>query len=249
VRTVAVYSLKGGVGKTSTAVNLAYLAARAGIPTILWDLDPQAAATWYLQSRTPEKLRLKRLIRGKTPIGELITATDYERLDLIPSDLSYRKLDLLLDQYGSDDRRLAELIEPLSEDYGLTILDCPPSITRVSDNVFHAADLILSPVLPAPQTVEVFQTMVRYLARQKIKGVKLYPFLSMVDRRKALHRRQLDGLRDSIRTLLETWIPYASAMEQMTLRRAPLPHFDGRSPAALATEDLWRELRVRLAID
>ena len=249
MRTVAIYSLKGGVGKTTTAVNLAFLAARAGIPTILWDLDPQAAATWYLKPGAADKLRLKRLIRGKSAIGELIQATDHERLDLIPADLSYRRLDLLLDEYSQDDGRLAELVAPLGEDYGLTILDCPPSITRVSDNVFRAADLILSPVLPAPQTVEVFHTMVAYLARQKIKGLKLHPFLNLVDRRKILHRRQLDELPLDIRTLLKSWVPYAAAMEQMTLRRAPLHSFDLRSPAALATEALWGELRERLAID
>ncbi|MBV8947157.1 MAG: AAA family ATPase, partial [Solirubrobacterales bacterium] len=90
---LASYNIKGGVGKTSAAVNLAFLAARGGATTLLWDLDPQGASTYLLRVKPKVKGGGRRLVRGKTDAGARIKGTDYERLDLLPADFSYRHMD------------------------------------------------------------------------------------------------------------------------------------------------------------
>lgn len=242
MKTLALYNLKGGVGKTSAAVNLSYLAADYGYRTLLWDLDPQGASTYHF--RAPPKLRggARKLIKGRHPIGEYVHPTEFDRLDLIPADFSNRKLDQLLEpqRFGSD--RLAELLDPFSETHSLAVLDCPPSISHLAENIFHAADVIALPLIPSPLTLRAYEQVVVFLAKAKIKGIKLYPFLSMVDRRRRLHKEQLEQLPKAIKTLLRSYIPYASIIEQMSVRRAPLPSFDHTSEAARSYESLWREL-------
>ena len=85
MQTLALYNLKGGVGKSAAAVNLAYLAAADGIPTLLWDLDPQGAASWYFHAK-PEDIKTKKVLEGETPIGRLVKKTPYENLAMIPAD-------------------------------------------------------------------------------------------------------------------------------------------------------------------
>src|SRR6516165_6417660 len=109
---LAVYSVKGGVGKTSAAVNLAYLAAIGGANTLLWDLDPQGASTYLCRIRPKVKGGAARLIRGKRHIGGLIKGTDFERLDLLPADFSYPHMDLALDGAKRPTRRLARVLAP-----------------------------------------------------------------------------------------------------------------------------------------
>ena len=94
MRTVAVYNLKGGVGKTATAVNLGFLAAQDGRRTLLWDLDPQGAASFYLRVKPKVKGGGRNLVKGRTAVDEVIRTTAYPGLDLLPADFSYRGLDL-----------------------------------------------------------------------------------------------------------------------------------------------------------
>ena len=97
MKILATYNIKGGVGKTASAVNLAWMAARDGIPTLVWDLDPQAAATYYFRIKPKIKGGGRGLVSGKHALEDLIKGTDFEGLDLLPADFSYRHLDLLLD--------------------------------------------------------------------------------------------------------------------------------------------------------
>src|ERR1043165_8701927 len=136
-RVLATYNIKGGVGKTSAAVNLAYLAARGGAATLLWDLDPQGGSTYLLRVKPKVRGGARKLVRGKSDVGALIRGTDYERLDLLPADFSYRHMDLALDATKKPTRRLARVLEPLREEYEYIVLDCPPSISLVSESVFE----------------------------------------------------------------------------------------------------------------
>jgi cellulose biosynthesis protein BcsQ len=240
VKIIAIYNLKGGVGKTAAAVNLAYLAAAYGHPTLLWDLDPQAAATWCLGADPHEASGMKKLVRGKRPIGEHIRHTAFEHLDLIPAQLGNRHLDALMEAAGPG--RLGELLAPCAEDYALAILDCPPSIGALTEQIFAAADLLVMPVIPSPLSVRAYEQVVGFLAKQRIGGLKLYPFLSMLDRRRRVHQDAAEQLPRQIKTLLRTAVPYAAAVEQMSERRAPLPSYDSASLASRAYEDLWQEL-------
>ena len=157
VKVLATYNIKGGVGKTATSVNLAYLAAHEGAPTLVWDLDPQGAASFYFRIKPKIKGGGKRLVSGKRDLEDCIRGTDYEGLDLLPADFSYRNMDLFLEHTKKPERRLHQLLEPLAGEYDYVFLDCPPSISLVSENVFYAADAVLVPTIPTPLSLRTFQ--------------------------------------------------------------------------------------------
>ena len=243
MKTLALYNLKGGVGKTVSAVNLASLAAAQGLRTLLWDLDPQGSAAWYLGFDSEDIGGMKRLARGKTPIGELIRPTRWPRLHLLAGGLSSRRLE----QEADEDRDLlARLTAPLAEDYALLILDCPAGIQPISDEALRLADVVAAPMIPTSLSVHTFTVLVQHLARQHMRKVKLYPFLNMVDKRRRLHRDLLGTLPQEIPTLLRTDIPYASIIEQMGPRRALLQDYAPHSPSARQYVELWAEIRGRL---
>jgi cellulose biosynthesis protein BcsQ len=110
---LATYNIKGGVGKTSAAVNLAYLAARGGAQTLLWDLDPQGASTYLFRIKSKVRGGGRKLVRLRSEVSMLIKGTDHEGLDLLPADFSYRHMDLALDAFKRPTRRLARVLAPL----------------------------------------------------------------------------------------------------------------------------------------
>src|SRR5262245_34162372 len=135
MKTVAIYSMKGGVGKTTTAVNLAYLAAVSGQRTLLWDLDPQAASTFAFRIE-PRVARFGRRSLEGDGLSASIKETDYSNLDLLPADFAYRKLDRFLDDIGKPDRVVASLLATFERDYDVLFLDCPAGFSRLSEGIF-----------------------------------------------------------------------------------------------------------------
>ena len=242
---VAFYNLKGGVGKTTAAVNVAYLAAAAGQRVLLWDLDPQGASSFILRVRAHVgSLRRKTLQHGAT-LSEAIKETDYSNLDLLPADFSYRRFDRILDHFDNPRRVMGTLLDTLGADYDVVFLDCPAGFSLLTEAVLETADLSLVPTIPTPLSV---QTLVRILkwADRRESSSRLAPFFSMVDRRKTLHRRACEWSERHAGTFLDVQIPCASAVEQITVRRMPLPEFAVGDPASVAFANLWSELRARL---
>jgi cellulose biosynthesis protein BcsQ len=236
---LATYNIKGGVGKTSAAVNLATLAAHDGSPTLLWDLDPQGASTYLFRVKPKIKGGGAKLVRGKTAADGQIKGTDTEGLDLLPADFSYRHMDLALD--GAKTNRLNRVIKPLDE-YEYVFLDCPPSISLVSENVFEAADALLVPIIPATLSSRTLEQLHDVLSG----GPKVLGFFSMADRRKKLHRDLMDELAGAY-DILETVIPNSADVERMGAQRAALVDFAPKSRAGRAYADLWEEVRHRVA--
>jgi chromosome partitioning protein len=241
-RVLATYNIKGGVGKTSAAVNLAYLAAREGSRVLLWDLDPQGASTFLFRIKPKVKGGGRKLVRGKSDPDALIKGTDHERLDLLPADFTYRHMDLALDGTKRPTRRLARVLEPLAGDYDYVFLDCPPSISLVSESVFEAADALLVPLIPATLSSRTYEQLEELVAG----GPQVLAFFSMVDGRKTLHREVMERLTAEHDTVLEAYIPAAADVERMGLRRTVIAEFAPRSRAARAYEALWDEVRARL---
>ncbi len=244
MRVLATYNIKGGVGKTAAAVNLAYLAAASGSRTLVCDLDPQGAATYCFRIKMKVRGGGRKLVRGKRPLARYVRETDYEGLDLLPADFSYRHLDLLL---GSPKyvRRLTRKIRVLGGDYDYVFLDCAPSISFVSEAVFAVADALIVPTIPTTLSRRTLQQLARHLRQQRV-AVQVLPFYSMVDRRRTLHCRICDAPDEMPCPMLATEIPYSSAVEQMSARRAPLCGFSRTNPAARAYAGLWDELLRRL---
>ncbi|MDR9433463.1 MAG: ParA family protein [Spiribacter sp.] len=243
---IALHNLKGGVGKTAAAVNLADQAARSGQPTLVWDLDPQAAATWCLGGRPGLNETPKKLFSRKAPIGRECQRTAWANLDLIAADESLRHLDQIINKGKDGATILANLLQPFSENYSLVILDCPPSFSRLAEAVVRNANRVLCPLIPAPLSLNAWRQMTAHFDRGRYGRHKLRPFLSMVDRRRGLHRTWAEAPPTSIRGCLKSFIPYSTDVEQMSMRRAPLQVITPRSVATQAYQSLWRELATDL---
>jgi chromosome partitioning protein len=247
VKVVATYNIKGGVGKTSAAVNVAALAAADGLRTLLWDLDPQGAASFLFRVRPKVRGGGRKLVRGRSDITQVLRGTDVEGVDLLPSDFSYRHMDLVLDESGKPIRRLRKLLAPMGEHYDLALLDCPPSISLVSESVFDAADLLLVPLIPSTLTVRTFEQLGEFL-----DGVDRRPevlaFFSMVDRRKRLHRQVVEALPASRDDIAAAVVPAATEIELMGVDRSTVVVRAPRSRGARAYGELWAELRASLGL-
>lgn len=241
MKVVATYNIKGGVGKTAAAVNIAYLAASEGYRVLLWDLDPQAAASFLFRVRPKVKGGGKALVAGKRPLDDAIKATDFANLDLLPADFTYRNLDLHLDGERRPQTRLRSLLRPLRREYDLVVLDCPPSISLLSENVLHAADLLIVPLIPTTLSVRTLEQLTGFIAGFDGRRPKLLAFFSMVDGRKRLHREIAESLRSVRGDVARTSIPALSAIERMSVLRTPVAAAAPRSQAARYYGDLWQE--------
>lgn len=248
MQTLAIYQLKGGVGKTSSAVNLAAMAAADGLTTLLWDLDPQAAASWYLSTydETAE-VSAKHWLSGQSPIGRLVERTLYDRLDLLPGSKSNRLLDVLLRKVEPPRKALSRLIKPFSEHYQLIIIDAPPSLGHLAENIMTAADLILMPVVPGYLSWRTAEQVVDHARSLDIPTKRFEAFYTMADRRRGLHRAQIEAPPPMPIRLNSIVVPYAASVERMGEHRAPLAAFAASDdPALLAYAALWADLRARL---
>ena len=246
MKVLATYNIKGGVGKTATAVNLAHLAAAGGARTLVWDLDPQGAATWYFRIKPKVKGGGQALISGDRALDQALKATDFEHLDLVPADCSYRNLDLILDATKKPTRRLNRLIKPLKSSYDVVILDCPPSISLASESVFEAVDALIVPVIPTTLSVRTLDQLDAFLATSDSGHVPdVLPFFSMVDGRRRLHRDLMAEVRAERAGVLDAQIPQASVIERMGVQRSPVTAYDPRSKAAEAYRNLWAEIQTR----
>jgi len=246
MRIVAFYNLKGGVGKTSCAVNIAWLAAQSQLPTLVWDLDPQGAASWYLGANGRGDWSPKKLLKGKTPIGQHVLPTAFDRLDLLPADFSERDFDLALARHADDPLALRRLIEPFGETYSLAVLDCPPSLSQLAQQVFAAADIVFVPLVPTHLSLRAFQQVREFMKERNLGHKNLYPFFNMVDVRRKLHRDIVEHPPAELKQLLLSYIPYASAVEKMGEFRAPLPVFARSHPATMAFQNLWQDILAQI---
>lgn len=247
---LATYNVKGGVGKTATVVNLAHRAALTGqangARTLVFDLDPQGAASYYFRAAPKARQRGKSLVRGKVDVRDAITPTDFPGIDLIPSDFSFRNLDVVLDAAKDPGRSLARVVRPLTKRYEHVFLDCPPSISRLSENVFNAADALLVPIIPTTLSLRALDQLAAFLAKRKERSPLVLPFFSMVDRRKRLHRELIEDLCLAHPDILRCGVPSSAAVERMGAHQAPVAAFDRRSTAVTAYAGLWDEVLARL---
>lgn len=246
MKIIACYNIKGGVGKTAAAVNLSYLAAREGASTLVWDLDPQGAASFYFRIKPKVQMGGLGLLQRKRALEKVIKGTDFPGLDLIPADFSYRNMDLLLEGFGKPKNKLRKLLKPMAKEYDFVFIDCAPSISLVSENVFRATDVLLVPTIPTTLSLRTLDQLVTFIAEKNYRNFELVPFFSMVDRRKNIHRLITKHRPMGMGSFLEQLIPYASVVEKMGVERTPLEVYARSSPAAVAFRTLWQELKARL---
>jgi len=245
MKTIALYSIKGGVGKTAAAVNLSYLSSLLSQPTLICDLDPQGASSYYFRITASKKYNSDQFLKGNKKIYRNIKATDFENLDLLPSDFSYRNLDIELSEEKKPQKKLKKNLEELSEEYHYLFFDCPPNLTLLSESVFAASDLILVPLIPTTLSMRTYFQLQDFFKENKLDGSKIRPFFSMVEKQKKLHRDIILEFGQEPGFLAQT-IPCNTEVEKMGLYRAPLNAVLPNAPASKAYSNLWEELRSHL---
>lgn len=246
MKIIASYNIKGGVGKTTTTVNLAYLCARQGARVLIWDLDPQGASSFYFRVKPKIKGGVKKLFKFKNGLEDHIKGTDFTNIDILPADFSYRNMDFYLEAAGKPQKKLLKLLKSVSQEYDYVFLDCPPSFTMVSESVFYASDVMLIPTIPTTLSLRTLDQILKYSDWKTLKDLRMLPFFSMVDRRKNMHRLITDNPPKMDIHFLRTGIPYSSDIERMGLERQPISVYSPGSKSAQCYESLWEEIRLEL---
>jgi chromosome partitioning protein len=248
MKIIACYSNKGGVGKTATSVNLAYASAMKGRSTLLCDLDPQGASGFYFRVKPSKKLQNKAFFKDVKGFLDAIRASDFDNLDLLPANLTYRDFDIFLSRMKNSRSRLKKTLKELNNDYDIVILDCPPNISLLSENIFKTADKIVVPVIPTTLSVRTFEQLNDFFKENEYQRKKIMPFFSMVQKSKKLHKETMITLRKNYKSLLKNYIPFSSEIEKMGVHRAPVVTFAGKDFAANAYSKIWNEIEAAVKI-
>lgn len=239
---IALYNLKGGVGKTASCVNFAYLAAKDGYKTLLWDIDPQGSTSFYYQAKAKYKGGIKKLVEKDADIEDAIMAANYENLDIIPADVSVKSFDVMMEELKSSKKRLKGLLQPFNKAYDFVFLDCPPGFSVLAENIFNASDIVLMPVIPTTLSIRTYEMTKDYFKEKSIDLSKMMCFFTMADLRKNMHNEIMETLYKD-KKFFENYIPYLSDVEKMGVHRVPLEEFAKSGYAAKCYRDLWQEIK------
>jgi chromosome partitioning protein len=228
---IALYNLKGGVGKTASCVNFAYLAAADGFKTLLWDIDPQGSSSFYYKAKPKD-----------ADLENAILSTDFELLDVIPADNSSKSFDIMLEEMKGNKNRLKSVVKQLDQEYDFVFIDCPPGFSTLSENIFNAADIVLMPVIPTTLSVRTYHMVKDYFKEKDLDMSKMMCFFTMTDLRKNMHNEIMEELYKDKR-FFQNYIPYLSDVEKMGIHKAPIMEFANSSYAAKCYRELWTEIK------
>lgn len=241
MKTIAIYHLKGGVGKTATAVNLAYLSAAQGYKTLLWDLDAQNASRFYYGIHANQKNTTRKILAGEISLASAIQPTQFPLLDVVPADLSARLADISLNEAKHRKKQLLHIINSIYNQYDIIMLDCPPGISLLHDNIFAAAHFLIMPTIPTTLSVGCLETVIAYFEKQEWDVSKIKCFFNLVDHRKKLHHDILQQLYTKT-YFLKNYIPNLSEIEKMGINQLPLPVYAPKSFGTQCYTAIWENM-------
>jgi len=240
--TVALYNLKGGVGKTASCVNFAYLAAKDGFKTLLWDIDPQGSTTFYYKVKPKDAQGIKKLISKDANLNNAILATEYDNLEIIAADNSIKSFDIMVEEMRGQKNRLRGILKQLENEYDFVFIDCPPGFSALSENIFNAADIVLMPIIPTTLSIRTYNMVKDYFKEKDLESSKLMCFFSMTDLRKNMHHVIMEELYQD-KKFFQNYIPYLSDVEKMGIHRQPIEEYARSSYAARCYHELWTEIK------
>jgi chromosome partitioning protein len=255
-KVIAVANQKGGVGKTTTAVNLAACLASVGKNILLFDLDPQANATSGVGVEKIEGTSAYQVLLGEGSLLEKIKPTVFDRLFVIPSEVDLCAADLELARLENHLHRLALVLQPVRDSgrYDVIFIDCPPSLGILSLNAFAASDGILIPLQCEYYALEGISMMNRILDQLRAAGVnpKLEIFgvvMTMFDGRTRLSNEVVTEVRRLLGAkVFETEIPRTTRLAEAPSHGKPIIHYDKYSTGSAAYEVLAQEFLERMGI-
>lgn len=247
MKKIAIYNIKGGVGKTTSTVNLACLLSRQGYSVLLWDLDPQGGSSYFFNLENQNDNTHAKLFDRYITIYEVIQSTDTYQIDVISNDSFFN------DQFMNKASRLTavnflnkELIsmtlEEVSDDYDFCIFDCSPGRFQLHDNIFNCADLILVPNIPAPLSVYCNNILLQDLQEKTHPGKKILSFFNMVQAHKVLHKKFLDERESENSNNLNSFIPFYTEIENISLKKESIFHQLKEFKTNIYYENLWNEI-------
>ena len=247
---IAIANQKGGVGKTTTAVNLSAALAEAGKKVLMADLDPQGNTTSGLGGRVNERNSVYDAMMGRTPLQECIQKTEIKKLHLLGSDIRLAGAEVELVSVSEREFFLKKLLGPVRDDYDYIFVDCPPSLSLLTLNALAAADTVLVPIQCEYYALEGVKALMDTVNRVKhtfnphleIEGI----LLTMLDGRTNLGLQVVDQVKKHFKkAVFATTIPRNVRLGEAPSHGEPICIYDPRSSGAMAYESLAKEVLSR----
>jgi chromosome partitioning protein len=253
-KVIAVANQKGGVGKTTTAVNLAACMAAVGKRVLLFDLDPQANATSGVGFEKVEGASAYRVLLGEGSLGDKIQSTAFPGLDIIPSEVDLCGVDVELARQENHLHQVKAGLEPIatSGTYDAILMDCPPSVGILTLNAFVAANGVLVPLQCEYYALEGISMLTRVISQLHDSGINpnleiTGVVMTMFDGRTRLSQQVVGEVRDHFGDkVFETVIARATRLAEAPSFGKPIIHYDKYNPGAAAYEMLAQELLARI---
>jgi cellulose biosynthesis protein BcsQ len=253
MKTIAVYNIKGGVGKTTTTINLACLLAKMNLSVLVWDLDAQGGTSFFFNKAHQNNQNFGKLFSGYISIYDVIKPADTCHIDIIANDSQFSdqfinhasqltKLDFFSNQL------VKNVLSKVADDYDVVIIDCPPGSFTMHNNVFCATDLLLIPNIPAPLSMYCNDMLLAAMQKMQASKATIFSFFNMVQIQKKMHKTYL-AEEASLINQLENYIPFYIEIETISQNKTSIFHQLKDAKSIVYYENLWDEICIKMGWD